>query len=109
MASRLPAPRLGSPGDVVRWGDVADFLRYVRELEILRGRFVDASFVSANAVNVEHGLGRSYRGGFVVWMSDATSSPIVRVLNPAVVTGADTIVALGATASWTGSCRLWVF
>jgi hypothetical protein len=111
MASRKPAALLRNMGSAPTGQDLTAVFRYLSECDILDGRLVDAEFAATDAVTVRHGLGRAYKGGFVVAMSDSTAAGVcVTVLIPSPgLSDITKFAEIGSSASWTGTARLWIF
>lgn len=94
--------------------DVADYLEQLDQIPLLNGKLVDFDFGSgATAIVVKHGLGRTFRGAFVVSQSIATLSLVIASAAVVERSGlADPKLALivacvGSSTTMTG--QLWVF
>ena len=95
---------------------VAEFLRDVSKLDLLRGHFLEVEWPSgANGVNARHQLGRPYKGVILVNSTNASATQAVTVLSQAAGEGAgvDTskYVPLGTPTAFAASMTLtfWVF
>lgn len=95
---------------------VAEFLRAVSKLEILRGHFVEVEWPSgATGVNAPHQLGRPYKGVIVVASGNASATPALTVLPATEAEGlgidSSKVLALGSIAVFasTVTITLWVF
>lgn len=116
MASRRSAPSIRSMLGSLAATDVANFLRFLDTLLILRGVFVDAVFNNALSVEVRHPLGRRYYGAIKVRKSEA-SHEAVTVIHPDVyesdggnpATHVRLNAGINAGDRYTGTVTLWVF
>jgi hypothetical protein len=97
----------------------ADFARNIEASQFksafMSGRYIEVEFDNESGVQFEHGLGRPYRGGIVVWVSATQRS--ISVFKPHAPNGTEDLV--GDPAVWcevgcpqgafTGTVGLWVF
>lgn len=109
MADRFPALRLPHPGAAVKAQDISALLQWLRSLQALEYVDVDVTFSASATSTVEHGLGRAYRGGSVLWVSDVTRG--LSVLDPTAAADAATTVELGTVGGgvFTGTALLRVY
>ncbi len=109
MGDRFPSPRLPSPGQPMRSQDVSAFLAWVGSLQALQYVDVEGEFSGTATLRVGHGLGRAYRGGSVLWVSDVTVG--LNVLDPAAASDAVTAFELGTVGggAFTGTALVRLF
>lgn len=77
------------------------------ETGIANGQLVDGDIVGLTTAEVEHSLGRPYRGAIVVGQSASTAN--IRVITPEDAPAPEASVSVRFTAAYTGTVRLWVF
>lgn len=87
---------------------VAEFLRAVSQLELLRGQLVEATFsTGVTTGRVRHQLERPYKGAFVVAQSNTGVTVRIDYADEA-ADGAN-YVPLAFATTYTGRIKLWVF
>lgn len=75
---------------------------------LLDGQVVSISATATTATqSVRHGLGRPYRGAFVV--SGPSSALVVRVLEPAAQAEPETYLYFSLSAATAVTAKLWVY
>lgn len=93
---RLPSKLVGDPAQQIR-----DFLRALRDVEIVDGRLIENVSVSTSPTNISHRLGRDWKGYIVT-----AASASVNVYHTT-TTNRDSVLTL--TASGSATVSLWVF
>jgi hypothetical protein len=87
----MPVPKIALPASgAVTAEQVAPLLRFLQEHPLLDGAFVDVTHdgVSTN-IDVNHGLGRAYRGALQVGASESDPLVVCLLPNTAKASGVD--------------------
>lgn len=107
--ARVPAALLGNLGKPPTGGDLAAFLRFMRECPILQGALLEGVELSAttSVQRVRHGLGRAYRGALIAGRS--SGGVTADIVNAADAVEPGTFLSVQLSAATATTINVWVF